>query len=148
MNNSIFLNLGFYAACWAHFMYHQELWPTSVGHPVSSFNSSLDFAGGKHHQKIIIPIFRHVLQNFAIPGCFPYNSYCYIFYLLSSDWFVFAVCGSISVQGRGKTTTVSALNGEVLDFSQIQDYLLPNMSRSQLYLAFGHFGRLPSFFVQ
>ena len=88
MNNSIFFNLGFYAACWAHFMYHEELWPTSVGHPVSSFNSSLDFAGGKHHQKIIIPIFRHVLQNFAIPGCFPYNSYYYIFYLL----FVWLVC--------------------------------------------------------
>ena len=39
---------------------------------LSSFNSSLGFAGGKHYPKINIPTFRHVLQNFTIPGCFPY----------------------------------------------------------------------------
>ena len=39
-------------------MSHHELWP-SVSHP---FNSSLGFAGGKHFQKITIPIFRLVLQ--------------------------------------------------------------------------------------
>ena len=38
----------------------------------SPLNISLGFAGGKHCQKITIPIFRLVLQNFAIPGCFPY----------------------------------------------------------------------------
>ena len=48
---------------------------------------------------ITIPIFRLVLQNFAIPGCFPYILiYHYLFSLLSSGLFVFAVCGSISVQ--------------------------------------------------
>ena len=47
---------------------------------------SLGFAGGKHYQKITIPIFR-LLQNFAIPGCFPYILfYRYILSLLSSDW--------------------------------------------------------------
>ena len=66
------LNLGLCAACWARFMCHHELWPTSVSHPFSSLNSSLGFAGGKHYQKITILIFRLVVQNFAIPGCFPY----------------------------------------------------------------------------
>ena len=53
-------------------MCHHELWPTSVSHPFSSLSSSLGFAAGKHCQKITIPIFRLVLQNFAIPGCLPY----------------------------------------------------------------------------
>ena len=53
----------------------------------------------KHYQKISIPIFRDVLQNFAIPGYFPHILfYCYLFSLLSSGWFVIAVCGSISVR--------------------------------------------------
>ena len=45
----------------------------------------------------------------------------------------------------GKTTMGPALGGAVLDFTQILDYLVHNMSRSQLYLGFGHFGWLPSF---
>ena len=49
-------------------MCHHELWPTSVSHPFSFLNSSLGLAGEKHYQKITIPIFRFVLQNFAIPG--------------------------------------------------------------------------------
>ena len=82
------------------FMCHHELWPTSVSHPFSSLNSSFGFAGGKHYQQITIPIFRLVLQNFAIPGCFPFILfYPYLFFLLSSGWFVIAACGSISVQG-------------------------------------------------
>ena len=80
-------------------MCHHELWPTSLSHPFSSLNSSLCFAGGKHYQKITIPIFRLVLQNFAIPGYFPYILfYRYPFSLLSSGWFVITVCGSISVK--------------------------------------------------
>ena len=80
-------------------MCHHELWPTLVSHPFSSLNSFSGFAGGKHYQKISIPIFRFVLQNFAIPGCFPYFLFCsYIFSFLSSGWFVIAVCGSISVR--------------------------------------------------
>ena len=49
---------------------------------------------------------------------------------------------------RGKTTTGSALDGAVFDIAQILAYLVHNMSRSQLYLGFGHFGWLPSFFGQ
>ena len=55
LNNPIFSNLGWGAACWAHFMCHHELWPTSVSHPFS-LNTSCGFAGGKHYQKITIPI--------------------------------------------------------------------------------------------
>ena len=99
LNNPIFSNLGLYAACWAHFMCHHELWPTSASHPLSSLNSCLGFAGGKHYQKITIPILRLVLQNFAIPGCFPYILfYHYLFSFLTSGWFVIAVYGSISVR--------------------------------------------------
>ena len=47
---------------------------------------------------------------------------------------------------RGKTTTGSALDGAVFDIAQILAYLVHNMSRSQLYLGFGHFGWLTSFF--
>ena len=91
--------LGLCAACWAHFMCHHELWPTSLSHPFSSLNSSSGFARWKHYQNITIPIFRLVFQNFAIPGCFPYILFCpYLFSLLSSGWFVIAVCGSISVR--------------------------------------------------
>ena len=49
---------------------------------------------------------------------------------------------------RGNTTMGSALDGAVLDFTQILAYLIHNMSRSQLYLGFGHFGSLPSVFGQ
>ena len=96
---TFFSYLGLCAACCAHFICHHELWPTSVSHPFSSLNSPLGFAGGKHYRKITIPIFRFVLQNFALPGCFPYFFfYRYIFSLLSSGWFVIALCGSISVR--------------------------------------------------
>ena len=98
-NNLIFSNLGLCAACWAHFMCHHELWPTSVSHPFSFLNSCLGLAGEKLYQKITIPIFILVLQNFAIPGYFPYILfYCYLFSLLSSGWFVITVCGCISVR--------------------------------------------------
>ena len=70
-------------------MYHHELWPISVSHPFSSLNSFLGFAGGKHYQEITIHIFRLVLQNFAIPGCFLYIIfYHYLFCLFSSGWFL------------------------------------------------------------
>ena len=71
----------------------------AIHDPFSFLNSSLGLAGEKHYQKITIPIFRLVLQNFTIPGYFPYILfYCYLFFLLSSGWFVIAVCGSISVR--------------------------------------------------
>ena len=100
LNNPIFSNLGLCAACWAHFMCHHELWPTSLGHPFYFLNSSWGLTRGKHYQKITIGIFRFVLQNFTIPGYFPYILfYSCLFSFFSSGWFVIAVCGSISVQG-------------------------------------------------
>ena len=41
-------------------------------------------AGGKHYQKITIPIFRLVFQNVVLPGCFPYN----LFYSYVSPYFL------------------------------------------------------------
>ena len=63
--------------------------------------SSISFlAGGKLYQKITIPIFRLVLQNFALPGCSPnILFYSCLFSFLSSGWNVIAVCDSTSVQG-------------------------------------------------
>ena len=68
-------------------------------HPFSFLNSTSGHAGEKHYQKITIPIFRLVLQNFAIPGYFPYILfYGYLFSLLASDLFVIAVCDSAWVR--------------------------------------------------
>ena len=50
--------------------------------------------------------------------------------------------------GKRKDHHGSALDGTVSDITQILAYLVHNMSRSQLYLGFGHFGWLPSFFGQ
>ena len=53
----------------------------------------LRFCWRKHY-----PIFWLALRNFAIPVCFPYIIlYRYLFSLVTSVWFVIAVCGSISV---------------------------------------------------
>ena len=84
LNNPIFSNFGLCAACWAHFMYHHELWPTSVGHPFSFLNSFWGLTGEKHYQKITIHIFKLVLQNFAIPSYFPYI----LFYGYLSPYFL------------------------------------------------------------
>ena len=50
----------------------------------------------------------------------------------------FLVVGTIGHEER--PTKGSALDGAVFDISQILAYLVHNMSRSQLYLGFGHFG--------
>ena len=63
-------------------------------------NSSLCLGGGKHHQKITIPVLRLVLRNVALPGGFPYILFSsFIFFLISSGWFVIALFGAISLQG-------------------------------------------------
>ena len=65
---------------------------------------SLGLAGGKYYRKITISIFRLVLQNFAIPGYFPYILfYRYLFPFLSLGWFVIAVCGLIWVNESVKS---------------------------------------------
>ena len=67
---------------------------------ISFLISSWGLTGAKHYQKSTIAIIRIVLQHFTIPGYFPYI----LFYrclcsLLSSGWFVIAVCDSFSDQG-------------------------------------------------
>ena len=65
------------------------------------------------------------------------------------DWGCEVSCCGHHRQNEKKTnTTGSALDGAVLDCTQILAYLVHNMSRSQLYLRFGHFGWLPSLFGQ
>ena len=66
---------------------------------------------------------------------------------LGGGWGCEVSCGGHH-RPRGKTTTGSALDGAVFDIAQILAYLVHNISRSQLYLGFGHFGWLPSFFGQ
>ena len=59
---------------------HHRAAHNPADNPFSFLNSSLGFAGGKYYQKIIIPVFRLVLLNFAIPGNFPHILfYSYIF---------------------------------------------------------------------
>ena len=52
----------------------------------------------------------------------------------------FLVVGTIGLEERPP-----ALDGAVFDIAQILAYLVHIMSRSQLYLGFGHFGWLPIF---
>ena len=47
-------------------------------------SSSFGRVWGKHYENIIVPIFRFVLQNFALPGCFP----CILCYPIISLYFV------------------------------------------------------------
>ena len=75
---------------------------------------------------------------------------CIFLYALQINWGGWGCevsCGGHH-RPRGKTTTGSALDGAVFDITQILAYLVHNMSRSQLYLGFGHFVWLPSFFGQ
>ena len=71
----------------------------------------------------------------------------FLFLLLGGGWGCEVSCGGHHWL-RGKTTTGSALDGAVFDIAQILAYLVPDMSRSQLYLGFGHFVWLSAFFGQ
>ena len=99
LNNPIFSNVGLCAACWAQFVHYQELWPTSVSHPFFSISCSLGLDGGKHYQKITIPIFRLLFQTVALLACFHCILFCScLFSSIPSGLYVIAVCGCISVQ--------------------------------------------------
>ena len=98
LNNPIFSNLGLYAACGACFVSLQIVAHSSESSLLSQclFRPSWRKISENY---FCIPIFRLVLQNFAFLGCFPYILFrCYLFAILSSDWFVIAVCGSISIR--------------------------------------------------
>ena len=77
-NDSIFSNLWLCAACWTCLMCHHELCPTSVSHHFSSLERSLGLVGENIYKKFTILIFSLILQNFALPGCFPYIQYCLV----------------------------------------------------------------------
>ena len=102
LNNPIFFNLGLCDACWAHFMCHHKLWPTWVSHTFSFLNSSVDFAGGKQYQKIVIPIysdsFFKILLFQAVFLLYSLVSLLSLL-ILSFGCIVIAVNGSMSVQG-------------------------------------------------
>ena len=66
---------------------HYEWWPTSLSHSLSSLKSSLGPAERKLYLKITIPIFE-VLQNFALPSCFPYTLFYRDIFSLFSSWVV------------------------------------------------------------
>ena len=76
------LNLGFCAVCWAHFVFHYKLWPTSVSHPSSVLNSSLGLAGRNHYQKTTILVFRVVLQKFCYSRLLSLYSFLSLYSLL------------------------------------------------------------------
>ena len=84
-------------------------------------------------------------QMYHIHDIFWY--YTCSWYVHGGGWGCEVSCGGHH-RPRGKTTTGSALDGAVFDIAQILAYLIHNMSRSHLYLGFGHFGWLPSFFDQ
>ena len=70
------------------------------------------------------------------------SEFCY-----GGGWGYEVSCGGHH-RPRGKTATGSVLDGAVFDIAQILAYLVRNMSRSQLYLGFGHFDWLPSFLIK
>ena len=99
LNNPLSLNLGLYAAWWAHCICHHELRPTSVSHPIF-LNCSLCLVGGKYHQKLLTPslaIFTDLIWLFK-DAVLIFFFYTYCFNVLSSGWFITVVFGSISIQ--------------------------------------------------
>ena len=95
------------------------------------------------NQITVTPTIPHQVAQWASPAIF--QTY--------SHWATWGGWGCGVSRGghhrrRGKNTMGSALDGAVLDFTQILAYLVHNISRSQLYLGYGHFGWFPSFFGQ
>ena len=86
----------------------------------------------------LVAIFNYVAGSFNI------FNFHHLGCLKGGGWGCEVSCG-VHHRPRGKTTTGSALDGAVFDIAQILAYLVHNMSRSQLYLGFGHFGWLPFF---
>ena len=100
LNNSIFWNLGLFAACWACFTCHHKLWPTSVSHTFFSLNNPLGLAGGTHYQKITIPIFflKFLLFQVAFLIFFSLTIFSPYFLLVG----LLLQCMTISVRGLVK----------------------------------------------
>ena len=56
----------FCAACWAHFMCHQELWPTSVSHPFSLLRPCRMNALAAELLSLSLDL---IVNMFALPRC-------------------------------------------------------------------------------
>ena len=86
-----------------------------------SFNSSLGLVEGKHYQKITIPNYRLVLQNFALPGCFAFI-YCNVWFSFTEDTTTSFIIphekgGYVISQGR----RIVALNWDTKDVTTLAE---------------------------
>ena len=110
--------------------------------PANIFVTIRCYSGGK------LRTTEKMLTHRCNPPEFLYVTFPYSFHVVNrGGWGCEVSCGGHH-RPRGKTTTGLALDGAVFDIAQILAYPVHNMSRSQLYLGFGHFGWLPSFFSQ
>ena len=95
------------AACWARFVCHNELWPTSLTCPFSSPNRSLGLAGGKYRKLTITS--SDLLSKIFSFGLLPlYLIYCYISPHALLFLFDIAVCGPILL--RDLVSNISIAN--------------------------------------
>ena len=92
------------AACWVHFMCHHKLWLTSVTHPFPlsiALKALLEKNITRKLPSLSLDVFlKNLLFQFFFPYilCHPIISHQLLKSILSSSWFVIAVCGSISAQ--------------------------------------------------
>ena len=110
-----------------------------------------------HMMAQLILVFEYEDYVYLHPDYFWWHRWCSMFiyheqvspypdYYIGGGWGCEISCGGHHRQS-GKTTMGSALDGAVPDFTKILAYLVHNMSRSQLYLGFDHFGWLLLFSV-
>ena len=88
MNNP-FSNSGLFAACWALYMCHHELWSASQNQPSSFLNSSLGHTGRNHYRKIILSLdlfFKWLLPHCCLQMLAEANASMYHLYLVMFIW--------------------------------------------------------------
>ena len=85
LNNPIFSNLGLCASCWAHFVCHQKLWPTSLSHPFSSLNRSLGFTEGNITRNYY-PYLLNYFSKFCFSRLLLWYSFLSLYFLLTFFW--------------------------------------------------------------
>ena len=88
LNNPIFSDLGLCDVCWAHFMCHHQLWPTSVSHPFSYPNDSFCPGWRKTLRGNYYPCFQTVFPVFFKIWVLQVASLIHCAILLSSITFI------------------------------------------------------------